>query len=266
MNKQICEEIIKLMNELIDNETAIAKINGVIFIKDSQKKINEKIAYLYNCINIEAKNCMQRQENFFDDINLIISHYRQKLNMVYDELYCQYVNVQNELQEANIGRKTAVMNYQRVINKVQNGSMNDNLLLKENIKKENKIYKNIVNICNLKFKEIIINFEDIINKEFEISSNSLRIVSEQNIFQKMFSKIGNIFGGKKKYVEILKNYNRQVDKIDSYEIANQMRDEIIKFVTEILVIRKNYKIKSINIRIIGGKNEIRKVKIKKSFK
>ena len=105
MSEQISQELLKIMNEIADNETTIAKIEASIFVRENERKINEKVAYLYNMVLVEAKNFGQRQDDYFEDINLIITHYKQKLNLVYDEFYCQYVNIQNEFQEANSNKK-----------------------------------------------------------------------------------------------------------------------------------------------------------------
>lgn len=255
MSEQISKELLKVMNEITDNENAYSKIDASIFIRNSEKIINEKIAYLYNIINIEAKNCFQSQSSNFDEVNLIITHYKQKLNMVYDEFYCQYVNIQNELQEATANRKIAMINYQKIVNKYENNSpTKDDLEIKEEIKNKNEIYKKIINKCNLKFDELKNKFEKTINDEFFITSKSLQLVSEQNIFQRIFGKLENIFSGGKKYKEILKQYNKSINEIDSYEIAQQMKNDTIEFVADILEMRGiNENGLEENVRI-GGKN------------
>ena len=278
MNEQISKELLQLMNEISDNENIIYKIDASIFIRTSEQIINEKVAYLYNILKIEAKNCQQRQDNFFDDINLIITHYKQKLNMVYDEFYCQYVNIQNEIEEAKINRRIALINYQKLINSKEKmiqsskyqdfvskkqvllnklklastqkeyneiykdisklkSPLNDDKEMKDVIIKKNEIYKDIINKCNFKFDELKEKFKVMIDNEFQISSKSLQIFSEQNFLQKLFSKFTNIFKGRKKYIEILDEYNRNINKIDSHEIVEQMRNDIVEFVADILEIR-----------------------------
>ena len=141
MSEQVSIELLKVMNEIADNETVIAKIDASIFLRESEQRINEKVAYLYNMMEIEAKNCNQKQYLYFDDVNLIITHYKQKLNMVYDEFYCQYVNIQNELQEANNNRRIAMINYQKLVNMSEkSASQNSVLQQKENIRKKNQDY------------------------------------------------------------------------------------------------------------------------------
>ena len=72
MSEQISQELLKIMNEMANNEATIAKIDASIFVRDSERKINEKVAYLYNMINIEAKNFNQRQDDYYEDINIKI--------------------------------------------------------------------------------------------------------------------------------------------------------------------------------------------------
>ena len=189
MSEQISQELLKIMNEIANNEATIAKIDASIFVRESERKINEKVAYLYNMINVEARNFNQRQDDYFEDINLIISHYKQKLNLVYDEYYCHYVNIQNELQEASANKRIAMVNYQKLINEIESGENNKGALdSKEEIKEKNSIYNNIINMCQSKFIESREKFEKMIEEDFLISSNSLQIISEQNIFQRIFRK------------------------------------------------------------------------------
>jgi len=206
MSEQVSTELLKAMNEIADNETTSAKIDAAIFIRESENMVNEKVAYLYNMLKVEAKNCGQKQENYFEDVNMIITHYKQKLNMVYDEFYCQYVNIQNELQEANSNRRIGMINYQKLVNSLENGIPQAKIdEKKRDIKQKNEVYKNIVNMCNSEFITSRDKFEKMINEDFSIMSKSLQLYSEQNIFQKFFGKIGNIFNRKSK---ISKNIKR----------------------------------------------------------
>lgn len=238
MSEQISQELLKIMNEMANNEATIAKIDASIFVRDSERKINEKVAYLYNMINIEAKNFNQRQDDYYEDINLIISHYKQKLNLVYDEFYCHYVNIQNEFQEASANKRIAMINYQKLVNEIENGENNrSNLDLKESIKEKNDIYNKIIDMCQSKFLETQEKFEKMIDKYFEISSQSLQLISEQSVFQRIWNKLLNIFDGAKKYTAVLKDYHKSIDSIDAYQIVEQMRNDIVEFVANILELR-----------------------------
>lgn len=255
MSEQISTELLKVMNEIADNEATSTKIDASIFIRESENLINEKIAYLYNMLKVEAKNCNQKQDYYFDDVNLIITHYKQKLNMVYDEFYCQYVNIQNELQEAKTNKRIAMINYQNLVNKSESSELIPNEIeQKEEIKKKNEIYQKIINMCNEKFADSKLSFEKIINEEFIVSSKSLQIVSEQNIFQKLFNKFSNIFTGSKKYTEILEQYHKTINKIDSHDIVEQMRNDTVEFVADILEIKGIEESGLEENARIGGKN------------
>ena len=235
MSEQVSTELLKAMNEIADNETTSAKIDAAIFIRESENMVNEKVAYLYNMLKIEAKNCGQKQDRYFEDINLIITHYKQKLNMVYDEFYCQYVNIQNELQEANSNKRIGMINYQKLVNAEESNVPQAKIAEKKSeIKRKNEVYKQIVNMCNDEFATSRDKFEKMITTDFSIMSKSLQLYSEQNVFQKFFSKIGNIFNGSSKYQKILKDYNKIVNNIDSHEIVTQMRDDTVEFVADVL--------------------------------
>lgn len=253
MSENVSQELLRAMNEIADNETKIYKVEASIFIKTSQNIVNEKVAFLYNLLKIEAKNCFQRHDDYFDDLELIISHFKQKLNMVYDEFYCQYVNIQNELQEARNNRRIVMINYQKLVSSdVKN--QEEFKKKKENLIRKNEIYKKIIEKCNLQFDEAKRRFEEMTNREFLLSSNALQVISEQNFIQRLFSKIANIFNGRKKYEEIVKEYNKVVNNIDSHEIVENMREDTIDFVTEILAMRgiKEEKFEE-DVRV-GGKN------------
>lgn len=294
MSEQISNELLDVMSEIANNEAIIFKIDASIFIRNIQLIINEKVAYLYNMLKIEAKNCRQKQDNYYDDIELIITHYKQKLNMVYDEFYSQYVNIQSEIQEAKNNRRIAIINYQKIINNKEeilksseyqdflsqkqkllyklnlaNTQIEYNMIyqeiskldsplkndkeLKEVIKNKNEVYKKIIDKCNKKFEEISKKFENIINKEFVITSNSLQMICEQSLFKRLTGRFLNIFTGAKKYVGILKEYNKLINNIDSQELLTQMRNDIIEFIADILEIR-GFNENELEVARIGGKN------------
>ena len=254
MSEQSSIELLNIMNQMTDNETAIAKIDASIFVRNSKTMVDEKVAYLYNLMSIEAKNCHQRQDDYFDDVKLIITHFKQKLYMVYDELYCQYANIQNEIQEARTNKKIAIINFQKLINNnktpLSDAEVEEN---KKELIKKGQIYDEIIEKCNLKFDETKEKFEKMINDEFLISSKSLKIMSEQNIFQRFIGKIASIFNGGKKYLEIVSEYNKIVNNIDSHEMVTQMREDIVQFVADIMEMRGFDEIElKENVRI-GGK-------------
>ena len=255
MSEKISTELLKAMNEIADNETKIYKIEASIFIRTSQDIVNEKVAYLYNLLKIEAKNYSQKHDDYFDDLELIISHFKQKLNMVYDEFYCQYVNIQNELQEARNNRRIVMINFQSLINAHQKDNIVNFNEKKEELIKKNNQYKEIIEKCNLQFEESRRKFEEMTNSEFLLSSKSLQIITEQNFIQRLFSKITSIFTGKKKYSEIIKEYNKIVNNIDSHELVEKMREDTIEFVAEILEM-KDVEEEELNENArIGGINE-----------
>ena len=238
MSKQISVEILKAMNEIANNEIMIAKLDAAIFVKNCQNMINEKIAYLYNMMKIEAHNCNQKKDDSFKEIEFIITIYKQKLELVYDVFYEQYANIQNELQEANTNRKIAIIHYQNIINELEENS-EMNLETKKIIeKKKNENYHKVIQMCKEKFDQLFDNFEKVIMEEFSISSNSLQIISEQNILQKMVRKFSNLFQGKKKYTIILEEYKRKIGNINTNNITQKIKSDTIEFIADIMEIKE----------------------------
>ena len=74
-------------------------------------------------------------------------------------------------------------------------------------------------------------------EEFIVTSKSLQLFSEQNIFQKAFRKFSNIFNGSKRYTDILKEYHKTIHNIDSQKSVEQMRNQTIEFVADVIEIR-----------------------------
>jgi hypothetical protein len=120
MVEQLNQELIKIIDKISELETLLYKVDGAIFVKKGEKIINEKVAYMYNLLQVEAGNYGQKQDEYYDEVEKIVNHYRQKLNMIYDEYYCQYVNIQNELQEARINQKIAMINFQKIMTDKEN--------------------------------------------------------------------------------------------------------------------------------------------------
>lgn len=277
MSEQISKALLKIINDISDTESTISKIDGAIFVRNNEKIINEKVAYLYNLLQAEAKFYDQNQDVHSDDMQLIISHYKQKLNMVYTEFYTQYVNIQNEIQEARLNQKIAMINFQKIINNRENALKSreyqeftnkkqmlvQKLKLANNKSEYDNIYKEISELkspvknieelkTELKAKNEL--YEKIIEKcnqkfgsckiKFEnqinhefLIASSLQVVDENNWFEKVKKRLINFFTGFKKYEKILKEYHKRVDKIDEREIMEEMRNDTIDFITEILELR-----------------------------
>lgn len=242
MSEQISKELLKIMNSILDMENTISKIDAAIFIKTSNKIIQEKVAYLYSIIQAEGNFYGQNEFKHQEEIELIVGHYKQKLNMVYDEFYCQYANIQNEKQEASLNKNIAMINYQKLINKVENESQISQKEIeksKSNLREKNEVYKKIINKCDEKFGICKAKFEKRINDDFLVISK-LQVMNDKNIFQKIKCKLKNFFSGSQKYTQSLGKYNQKVDKIDAVEIVIEMREETIDFVAEILELRSKF--------------------------
>lgn len=147
MSQKVSEMLIKMLNELTTIETTASKIDAAIFVRTNNKVIEEKISYLYNLLGLEAKSYNQNMNKHFEHIENIIKIYREKLQIVYDELYLQYTNIQNEISEARLNQKIAIINYQKVINDLE-VNPRENQKLKDKIKNKSDVYKQIIEKCN----------------------------------------------------------------------------------------------------------------------
>ncbi|MCI8309616.1 MAG: hypothetical protein HFJ45_05410 [Clostridia bacterium] len=250
MSEQISQELLRIIDEINSIDGMISKIDAAIFVRKTNKIIKDKIACLYDILYTKANVYSQNRENFYENIELIVSHYKQKLNMLYDETYCQYVNVQNELQEAKLKKNIVMVNYQKTINDKEEDLNLDKDLIKSKkniLKSKNEKYINAIKKCEEKLKNCAENFEKKVNDDFIIISN-LQECEKNNIIQKIKFKIINIFVGNKKYKEVLEDYNKIVNKIDAQDIVNKIREDTIDFVTEILELTE---IKDKNIVEVG---------------
>ena len=231
MSEKVSKTLIEMLNEITNIETEISKIEASIFIKKCNELIQEKIAYLYNLLQAEAKNYNRKSDNKFKYIEKVISTYREKLNIVYDESYLQYVNIQNELGEARLSQKAAIINYQKIVNDSEiNSRKYDDL--KSKIKNKNDIYEKIIEKCQNQYSLCVLNFENQINSSFYINSNLP--IANNNVFCKIKNTIVNLFVGNKKYVKSLEEYERSINNIDTNKIVSNIRKQTIKFVTDIL--------------------------------
>ena len=209
MSEQINKELIKILNEISDNETKIYKLNASIFLKSCEKIINEKIDCLNNILIYELKQFNISKDIYFDSINNIITNYKEKIYSVYNEYYYQYIIIQKELQEARLNKKIAIINFQRIINnkeKIKNSNeyksfinkKNDliyKLKFAKNSKEYNDIYKQISNFnFNLnddkEKKEILKNKNEVYNK---ISKKcEMKLIEIKNDFEKIIDELFSI--------------------------------------------------------------------------
>ena len=235
MSQKVSQALIKLLNEITSIETTRSKVQAAIFVKESEKMIEEKIKYLYNLLHLEASHYNQNSDNFRDIVESIIKTYKDKLYIVYDELYLQYANIQNEIGDARLNQKVAMINFQKIINDSEINKK-DYTRVKEKLKNKNELYDKIIKKCEEQFSICMTNFEDQINNAFFIE-NSLITVDENNIFSKIKHAIINLFKGKRLYKEALLSYQTKIDKIDVENIVNNFRNQTIEFVTDILEIK-----------------------------
>ncbi len=235
MSQKVSQALIKALNEETSIETTISKVQAAIFVKKSEKMIQEKITYLYNLLNLESSQYKQNSESQRELVESIIKIYKDKLYIVYDELYLQYVNIENEIEDARLNQKVALLNFQKIINDSEINKK-DYKSLKEKLKNKNELYDKIIRKCEEQFATCMTNFEDQINNTFFIENN-LIVVDENSIFSKIKHMISNLFNGKKLYKEALDNYKKEVDNINTEKIINDFRNQTIEFVTDILEIK-----------------------------
>lgn len=231
MSEKTNQMLIRMLNELTGIETEISKVEASIFLKKIDKLIKEKISYLYSILQAESDFYNLKSDRRFKYIEKIISTYREKLNAVYDEIYLQYVNIQNELGEARLAQKATIVNYQKVLNDFElTNRRNDEL--KDKIKNKNDLYEEIVKKCEVQYEVCISNFDEQLNANF-LMKIDLPILSDA-LFSKIKNKIYNLFFGNSKFEKSMKMYERTVNNIDTQKINDNIRKQTIKFVTDIL--------------------------------
>lgn len=238
MSQKVSEMLIKMLNEVTTMETTASKIDAAIFVRKSSKLIEEKISYLYNLIGLEAKSYNQNIDKYFEKIENIVKIYREKLQVVYDEIYLQYVNIQNEISEARLNQKVSIINYQKVINDEETKTI-PNQSLKDKIKNKNDIYSQIIEKCNKQLEICSSNLEKQIDSKFAVA-NTLQVINENNLFIKIKNIILNLFSGTKMYLKVLSEYEKNVRNIDTESIIKGLRNETVEFVTDILEIKDTY--------------------------
>jgi len=221
MSQKISQELLKIIETLGKMEFIISKIDSSIFVKNCNKIINEKTIYLTNLLETIS-------EKYKDNITQIVSKYNEKLEIIYSEFYCQYTTIQNELQDATLNKRIAMVNYQKIINDSEKNIL-EHSNKKNSLKLKNTMHKKIIDVCNQK---IIICQKNFIQKMEEISKDfeSYEISNE--------SKIYNILKGNKKYLEILNDIENRIDKINTDSILEYIREDTIDFITKILQIKQ----------------------------
>lgn len=236
MSEKVSQALLGMLNEISNIETMLSKVKAAIFIKKSENMIKEKISYLYNLVQMEASGYGQKPDKDFDFVENMINEYRKKLNIVYDELYLQYVNIQNEIGEARLNQKVVMINYQKIINDSEKTKKVNNDL-KEKVRNKNNVYEKIIEKCEEQFKTCMSSFETKIDSSFFIESN-LRVIDENSIFSKIKNSIRNFFSGSKLYKEALEDYQAKIDNINTQEIVESFRNQTIEFITDILEIKE----------------------------
>lgn len=243
MSQKVSQALIKMLNELTNIETTLSKVKATIFVKKCENLMQEKISYLYNLLHQEAKQYNQGSESQNALIESIIKIYTDKLNIVYDELYLQYVNIQNEIGDARLNQKVAMINFQKIVNdsEISNKDYNS---LKEKLINKNDGYEKIIKKCEEQFNICMGNFESQIDNTFFIET-SLKVSNETGIFSKIKNALVNMFNGKKLYKGALENYKEKIEKIDTGKIISDFRNQTIEFVTDILEIKDIYEEKAV---------------------
>lgn len=280
MGEQVSKALIKLLEEMCQVETMEMKIKGVIFTRKCTGIIKEKVSYLENLLQKEANTYKQKIDKFNITKNYIISSYREKLENLYKEYYLQYVNIQDELQDAKFKQRALIIKYQELINKKESELKNpiyinyintkkellEKLSLANNSEEYNVIYKKITDL-----KSPVLNIEDkkeelkskhdkyqkVINLcnqkfitcgvDFENQVNNEFIIATSLIVSKnnsFIDKIKNLFSnwflGNQKFNEILESYKDSIEKIDCEKLIKQIREETIDFVEQSLGIKMEF--------------------------
>jgi len=264
------------LSQIINNQGNInfdlTKVEAAIFVRKSKSIIDEKVNYLSNILNSEAKRFDQ---NMFDHhkAKVILSEYKNKIIRIYNEYYMNYVDIQNLLDKVKLNKKVVVLNYQKIVKdresqlksvdyqiflkqkqmlnyklKLSNNvdEYNTNLkksqelkspirdikLLEKQYKKKYEMYENAEEKCGKKLSGFVVDFENNINNIFLISK-SLQKIEENSLFNKVKSKIVNLFVGNKKFEESLAIYSKKVNQIDEKSIISKINKDAVSFIFDI---------------------------------
>lgn len=280
MGEQVSKALIRLMEEMCQIETMEMKVQGVLFTRKCTGIIKEKVSYLESLLQKEASSYNQKADNFYVTKNYIVNSYKEKLEKLYKEYYLQYVNIQDELQDARFKQRAIMIKYQELINKKEEELKNPIyinyintkkvLLQKLNATKNSEEYNEIyMQISALKSpvsnneskKEELKNendkYQKVINlcnqkflrcrADFETQVNkefliatSLITTDNNGFFSKIKNIFMNIFFGAQRYTEVLENYKDMIEKIDCEKIVKNLREETIDFVEQVLTIKMEF--------------------------
>lgn len=280
MGEQVSKALIKLMEELCQIEMQEMKIQGVIFTRRCTSLISEKVSFLESLLQKEAETYNQKMDKFYKTKNYIVSSYREKLNRLYKEYYLQYVNIQEELQDAKLRQRTVMIKYQELINKKEEELKSPEYAEYMNTKKEllrklnstnnseeyNVIYKKISELKSpvssnearkIALKNENEKYQKVINlcnqkfitcrSNFETQINnefliatSLIVKEKTSFIDKIVAMFTNIFSGAQKFSEILEKYKDMIEKINCDKMVELMREETVNFVEETLIIKAEF--------------------------
>ena len=280
MGEQVSKALISLLEEMGQVESMEMKVQGVLFTRRCTSVIKEKVSFLENLLQKEANNYNQKIDKFYVTKNYIVSSYKEKLEKLYKEYYVQYVNIQDELQDARFKQRIIMIKYQELINKKEEDIKNPQYVSYMNTKKSllqqlnsanssaeyNEIYKKITELKspisnneekkqelkneNEKYQRVM----NLCNQKFatcranfenQVNNEFLIVTSmipfeNKGIINKIKKLFSNIFFGAQKYNEVLENYKNMIEKIDCENIVSQMREDTIDFVEQALTIKMDF--------------------------
>lgn len=227
MKEKISEELLKIIEIVGNTEYDIYKLDSSIFVRESEDAINNAILQLNNLLKSIATN--KDLKKYEEKTESLISKYNEKLNFIYDEFYCQYKIIQNELQDANLNQRIATISYQKIVNEFN--EENPKIIDKKfTLKMKNKMYKKVVDVCNKKLTICSKNFK----KQLEKISTSL----DEYVENYLKNESHHIINFNKYYEKVLTDIESEIDNINENEIINSIKEENIDFIAKILLVKE----------------------------
>ena len=245
-NNEINMSLIEKLDELTSVEILKAKILAILFKKMTRKITEDKINTLkYNFEN-QAKYYGQNVDEYDNTYVEIISRYKEQLRQILNKYNEMYVNITLELQEAECNQKITIANIKNTfeIKERLQGKATDEII-QEYINKleacieKKKNYDFVIYKCEQKMQDCIDELEPQVNTIFA-EKNEIVPIQDENNFNKIISKIKNLFSGKKNFNNyVIKPMNANLERIDGrlINITNIIRSKMAK--DEINVIYDN---------------------------
>ena len=243
MNEKNVNEL--LWNKILElNELEIKKMKLItaIFMKTSDKIMNEKVESLKLNFQSQAQFYGQNLEDYQEEYSKIISKYQEQLSQVIEKYSELFVNMQLELQEAECNQKIAITNWKNMFDierQIENTANNELIeIYKAKIQacfEKKNDYDVIIEECEKELNSCADNMNKKIDNLFSNKSSQV-VIKEENGFKKFLNILINKFTGSKKFNEyVIEPMKVELEMTENRlpDITNRIAEETIHFVAKI---------------------------------